>query len=175
MSVLKDIADSKHKLEMTPMIDVTFLLLIFFMCMIKFKTLEGKLAAYLPKDVGVNPPDAEPIEKIDLVLKVARPGSKLHPLKEEPWSGTGPYRYGPDRVIQYAIGPRQVSSLEDVSRQLGDYFKADPERGMTIDPRQDIVNADVMAALDVAILAGFTDITFKGAPIKKATSSGAPQ
>ena len=41
-------------LPMTPMIDVTFLLLIFFMCTLKFKTLEGKLAAYLPKDVGVN-------------------------------------------------------------------------------------------------------------------------
>ncbi|MDF1837417.1 MAG: biopolymer transporter ExbD, partial [Planctomycetota bacterium] len=40
-------------MDMTPMIDVTFLLLIFFMCTLKFKVLEGKLTAYLPKDVGV--------------------------------------------------------------------------------------------------------------------------
>ena len=29
--------------DMTPMIDVTFQLIIFFICTIKFKTLEGKL------------------------------------------------------------------------------------------------------------------------------------
>ncbi|MEL6716433.1 MAG: biopolymer transporter ExbD, partial [Planctomycetota bacterium] len=47
--ILAKIADEKHELEMTPMIDVTFLLLIFFMCTLKFKVLEGKLGAYLPK------------------------------------------------------------------------------------------------------------------------------
>ena len=36
------------------MIDVVFLLLIFFICTMKFKVLEGKLATVLPKDVGVN-------------------------------------------------------------------------------------------------------------------------
>jgi biopolymer transport protein ExbD len=46
--------DNDHELQMTPMIDVTFLLLIFFLCSIKFKVLDGKLSTYLPKDVGVN-------------------------------------------------------------------------------------------------------------------------
>ena len=60
MSKLMDIASEEIKMEMTPMIDVTFLLLIFFLCTIKFKLLEGKLAAYLPKDVGVNSSQADP-------------------------------------------------------------------------------------------------------------------
>ncbi len=64
MTYLEEVADDDCEMEMTPMIDVTFLLLIFFMCTLKFKTLEGKLAAYLPKDVGVNQTDAEPIEKV---------------------------------------------------------------------------------------------------------------
>jgi biopolymer transport protein ExbD len=42
-----------EKANMTPMIDVCFQLLIFFMVTSKFKTLEGKLAAYLPKDKGL--------------------------------------------------------------------------------------------------------------------------
>ena len=42
------------EIDMTPMIDVTFQLIIFFICTIKFKTLEGKLETQLPKDVGVN-------------------------------------------------------------------------------------------------------------------------
>jgi biopolymer transport protein ExbD len=44
---------NEMKLDMTPMIDVIFQLLIFFMCSLKFKSLEGKLASYLPKDVGL--------------------------------------------------------------------------------------------------------------------------
>ena len=37
------------------MIDVVFLLLIFFMCCMQFKTVERKLDAELPKDEGQNP------------------------------------------------------------------------------------------------------------------------
>ena len=71
MSKLREINDEKREMQMTPMIDVVFLLLIFFMCTLKFKTLEGKLAAYLPKDVGVNP-GGEPIDRVDLHIAVGR-------------------------------------------------------------------------------------------------------
>ncbi|MDQ7778866.1 MAG: biopolymer transporter ExbD [Planctomycetota bacterium] len=43
---------SLPQLNMTPMIDVIFQLLIFFMCTIRFRTMEGKLQSYLPKDRG---------------------------------------------------------------------------------------------------------------------------
>ncbi len=50
----KEIPDAEApELSMTPMIDVTFQLLIFFMVTSKFKTLEGKLSAYLPKERGI--------------------------------------------------------------------------------------------------------------------------
>ena len=65
-SSLKKAAEDECQLEMTSMIDVVFLLLIFFLCTLKFKTLEGKLAAYLPKDVGVNTSEAEEIEKVEI-------------------------------------------------------------------------------------------------------------
>lgn len=61
--LLKD----KTDLSMTPMIDVTFLLLIFFMCACKFKTFEGKLAAYLPRDRGQEP---FRVEKQDLPVQI---------------------------------------------------------------------------------------------------------
>jgi len=77
MSQLSEINEEKNELEMTPMIDVTFLLLIFFMCTLKFKTLEGKLAAYLPKDVGVNSSESDPIEKVEILLQVVNEGNKL--------------------------------------------------------------------------------------------------
>jgi len=38
--------------DMTPMIDVVFLLLIFFMCATKFRMPEGALTSWLPRDRG---------------------------------------------------------------------------------------------------------------------------
>jgi biopolymer transport protein ExbD len=42
---------------MTPMIDVIFQLLIFFMVTLKFSTQEGKILSQLPKDKGLGPSD----------------------------------------------------------------------------------------------------------------------
>ena len=49
------------EINLTPMIDVVFQLIIFFMCAMKFKTLERKIEAYLPKDRGL----AQTPERID--------------------------------------------------------------------------------------------------------------
>jgi len=181
MSELARIASEDCELEMTPMIDVTFLLLIFFICTIKFKTLEGKLSAYLPKDVGVNQSDAEPKEKTEILLKVLAEGSKLDPVDADKqdsrdpalvkaWDGAAGTRfvYGTDRVVQYKIGPRGTQDLEELQKRLVKIFKnaekADPDEppAATIDPRKGSVYEDVVKVLDCAINAKFTDITFVG-------------
>lgn len=60
------------EMQITPMIDVTFLLLIFFLCSIRFKLFSGKLATHLPKDMGAGMRQQEPaLEKIQLVLERA--------------------------------------------------------------------------------------------------------
>jgi biopolymer transport protein ExbD len=165
----QDIETEETAIDMTPMIDVTFQLLIFFMLTIKFKLLEGKLSAFLPTDVGVNSSDDPPKEKVDIMLQVAVEGSKLDPMKNVPWTGTGPFRYGPDRVIQYHVGPRKISDFEDLKRRLKEAYQQDPTRPVTIDSFTEVVYADVVRVLDAAIDADFRDITFKGArePAKK--------
>lgn len=62
--------DTKFETNMTPMIDVIFQLLIFFMCATKFRILEGKLTSYLPKDKGLmNTQVIDPvIEEVRIVL-----------------------------------------------------------------------------------------------------------
>lgn len=62
--------DTKMETNMTPMIDVIFQLLIFFMCATKFRILEGKLTSYLPKDKGLmNTQVIDPvIEEVRIVL-----------------------------------------------------------------------------------------------------------
>jgi biopolymer transport protein ExbD len=54
MGRIKPPSDEQYvKMDMTPMIDCIFQLIIFFMCSIHFKSLEGKLYSYLPKDKGM--------------------------------------------------------------------------------------------------------------------------
>ena len=48
----KNTEEVTSELDMTSMIDVVFLLLIFFMCATKFKQPEGELSTYLPRDRG---------------------------------------------------------------------------------------------------------------------------
>ncbi|MEK7310219.1 MAG: biopolymer transporter ExbD [Planctomycetota bacterium] len=52
-SIKKSEETKFDELNMTPMIDVIFQLMIFFMCSIHFKSLEGKLYSYLPRDKGM--------------------------------------------------------------------------------------------------------------------------
>jgi len=159
----KHIPKHDFKIDMTPMIDVVFQLMIFFMCTIKFKTLEGKLSAYLPKDVGVNSSDAEPLEKVDIILKLVREGSKLHPYKDVAWNGEGPFKYGPDRIVQYKVGSKEMTDLSELGDRLKKLYEATPDRAATIDSYTGVVYGDLVAVLDQALIAGFRDITFKGA------------
>ena len=175
MSQLKRISTEESKLEMTPMIDVTFLLLIFFMCTIKFKTLEGKLSAFLPKDVGVNTSAAEPIEKVEIQMRVLAEGTKLDPKsaaaqksrdpqRVAPWSGlpNTRYVYGTDRIIEYSVGPFKTQDISKLEERLITIHREDEERPATIDPRKGTVYEDVVAALDAAMNAKFTQVTFVG-------------
>ena len=56
----------------TSMIDVTFLLLVFFLCTLRFKSLDQKLEAHLPREGGVA--QGEPAPVIDVRLRVLEEG-----------------------------------------------------------------------------------------------------
>ncbi len=168
---LQDVANEKCELEMTPMIDVTFLLLIFFMCTLKFKILEGKLGAYLPKDVGVQATEAPPVEKVDIRLDVLRPGNKVRydyksksnvPYTEAHAQAGLRFFYDSTRRVQYTVGGKKTEDLNEVVRRLKKFKEGDPEIKATVDARTDVTQKDVVVILDAAIDAGYTDITFKG-------------
>jgi biopolymer transport protein ExbD len=164
--VLDEIAKEETKMDMTPMIDVTFQLIIFFLFNIRFKVLEGKLAAYLPKDVGVNAYSASPLEKVEIGIYVEEPGQKVY--AEEPGKGA-PWRGEPDRRFEfvgrrvyYQIGPKKVRELAEVERMLRDLHDKAPERPATIDCRAGTVYADMIPVLDLALAANFGEVTFVG-------------
>ncbi len=121
---MRSLAKEECEMQMTPMIDVVFLLLIFFMCTLKFKTLEGKLSAYLPADVGVNPPDADPIEKVEVLVRVTSPGNKLRPdgtkYTNDDEAQRKRFIYDDSRELEYSVGPRKIRDIEELARRLLD-------------------------------------------------------
>jgi biopolymer transport protein ExbD len=142
------------KMDLTPMIDVTFLLLIFFIVTLKFKVLEGRLDASLPKDMGTAATPSEPIEKVNVILLVSDPGT-LGPDEKNPnlKKYTG-------RKVRYEVGTQTFRSIDELQRYLAIQDKA--ETPVTLDPRKGIINEDVMIVLDVIIREKFEKVSFAG-------------
>ncbi len=132
------------RMEFTPMIDVVFLLLIFFMCTLKFKTLENKLATYLPRDKGINPEFALllPIEKLRLKLSMRG-----------------------ERCICFLNG-RCIGAFPEASKavftRLNALRKANPESPAEIDPDPRVPHKHVVSLLDECLRSRVKEITFTG-------------
>ncbi len=122
----RELTNQKAALELTPMIDVSFLILIFFMCL-PFKTLEGKLLAYLPTDKGINPiPQPPPNEIMVSVHIMAR--------------NETPRKWGPDgseitvhmpTSVMYKFADRETDDLKRVGQWIADAKKAAASGGGT--------------------------------------------
>lgn len=133
------------KMEFTPMIDCVFLLLIFFMCTLKFKTLEGKLATYLPTDKGLNThfEQLEPVEKIRIKLSL-RASDCICYINGQAM-GVLP---GAEKRVYERI--RQLKAASDKSPA-------------EIDPDPRVPHKHVVAIVDECMRARLKEITFTGA------------
>lgn len=149
--------------DLTPMIDVTFLLLIFFMLTIEFSTLDHKLESRLPKGEGVNPSDSPRIERARVVIEVVAEGTRLAPVGDGPWSGSGPHRFGPDRVLRYTCGPHARGRLDEVRAYLAAELARDPQVELVVDARDGTIYEDALAVIDLAGLVGIDTVTLAGA------------
>ncbi len=140
--ITEQAAREEATMQMTPMIDVTFLLLIFFMCSIKFKLLDGKLAAYLPRDVGVNAtPADEMLEKIDIDIKLSDSA-----------------RHG----FTMAINGKKMPTLSRFCEVVRDYRRNDPEAKATIYAHKGVQYGHVVKIVNECLRARMTQITFGG-------------
>jgi biopolymer transport protein ExbD len=158
------------KPDMTPMIDVTFLLLIFFIVTLKFKVLEGRLDAALPKDRGTNTSPAEEIDKIDILMFVAEPGT-LEKVMDKQNKDTG-LRLFKDRIIRLEVGAKKFryDPIEAFPEELRVFLKAGVANGtydhadtpVSIDARKGVVYGDVIRVLVVVIEEKFEKVSFAG-------------
>lgn len=153
------------KPDMTAMIDVTFLLLIFFIVTLKFKVLEGRLDAALPKDRGTQTIESEEIEKLDIMLFVADPGELVK-------DGDNKYlKIFQGRRIRIEIGahkwyynPVEIEDTSNPIPPLTKFLKTfdKDDTPVSIDARKGVVYGDVVVILDVVIREKFTKVAFAG-------------
>jgi biopolymer transport protein ExbD len=111
---LKKELEAPMEMNMTPMIDVSFLLIIFFICL-PMKQLEGKIQAFLPTDKGINPTPTEPPLEIKVSVHIVARAEQTRPY--------GPK--GSEVTVQmpsqfrFKIGSEETASLAEVY----DYIK----------------------------------------------------
>jgi biopolymer transport protein ExbD len=180
--VLDDQKKVDVEMDMTPMIDVTFLLLVFFVMTFKFKTSEGLIQSYLPRDRGTSTSKAKiPTETRLRILWYAL-DSNAETLDEHGRAviridreeiatrvysdldakcridGCGQYHGSPDMDALFAfLLKRKASYVPPPGR--------DPAKGLpvTIDGRPRVPFKFIVQVLNECVKAGISDVTFAAA------------
>jgi len=119
------------EMNLTPMIDVTFLLLIFFLLGTKFKEPEGKL-------------DASPVE--ELIVRIRMERSRVY------------YQIGELTFPNVSRLESHLRQLFPIGIRVED-GKEKPQP-VTIEPEAEANYRDVIAVLDTCMSIGYTEISF---------------
>ncbi len=132
----------------TSMIDVVFLLLIFFMCASKFRVLEQRLDAFLPKGgrEWVDPPPPPP-KDVDLIIKVStlKSASRRPHFQIRSWA---------------THDPNELAALLMRLPRPGKYR-------VVIDGDGNCPFQHLMSALDACARARLTDVAFRPPEVAK--------
>ena len=133
------------------MIDVTFLLLIFFLCTAKFKALEQRLDATLPKKDGLNPID-ETVDKVEEIrVRISLKN------KSRPSSG-----------VRILVNRLPVGGLRELARKLAQVRAVVAGVPVVIDGRQNVPFHWILGAVDACALAKIDDVKFQAPPAEGA-------
>ncbi len=166
----RDAAEFEARSDMTPMIDVVFLMIVFFVC-IDFKVLEAKLPAYLPKDVGGGPSLVAPREQLVVEVHCVASGDKV--FADANGAADRPPRYRlQGRELRWAVGPRPIGDVPALHHELRRIaadpamLQADSQTGERTLPQVVVVGHagacydDIARTTDAVTAAGFGRVTF---------------
>lgn len=131
------------EIKMTPMIDVVFLLLVFFVWTSSFQPVEEILPSSVSAVIGTaeQPVDLPPPPEADfpeLVIRIR-------------WAGGQP---------QWQLNDRPLDSLAAVTASLEQIRAVNEAVPVVIDPDPDTPLGDVIDVYDVSRLTGFQEVRF---------------
>ena len=131
----------RMQLRMTPMIDVIFLLLIFFVCTASFQPPEQWLPTpfSLPGSVSEAPPLEEDVEELEQVVV---------------------HLFGPGSSPRWQVNERPCRTLEELAAALLQLARIDTRLPVILDPEPQVPVGEVIQSYDLARTAGFQRVQF---------------
>ncbi|MFT7617642.1 MAG: biopolymer transport protein ExbD [Planctomycetota bacterium] len=165
MAKKKSAVEEEIKMDMTPMIDVTFQLLIFFIITLKFKLLEKKLYSYLPTDFGTNA-TPEIVDDIFVTVKMKQkkgstPGGNLVEQQTE-------YYFEQEKIKGETLGEIH----QKIYQKIKSFNDQQPEAKGKIEAWSGVPHASVVSVLDLFNKAKYKTITFVGLTTNKNITAG---
>ena len=131
---------------MTPMIDVVFLLLVFFVWTVSFQLVEQILQSELSSEVGSEPSQIEdPPPEADYDKVVVRIG----------WDGTKP---------NWRLDDQPLDSIEDLGQRLQRISGINTQAPVILHPDGSVPLGHVIEVYDISKLAGFAKVSFAVQP-----------
>lgn len=139
--------DTDMNSTMTPMIDVVFLLLVFFVWTASFQIIELILPSQMSAQMGSDEAEvAEPVPEDDFEDVVVRVG----------WKQDSP---------TWSINDQPVSSLDEVQARLRAVADVKPDAPVILHPDGVVPLGHVIDVYDVAKISGFAQIAFAVNPV----------
>ncbi len=141
------------KLDMTSMIDVVFLLLIFFMCATKFKVPDYRIDASLPRDKGLRAVNVKPPKEIPefRITVDPIPGAPEGQLRAT-------FRIGRNQMAPLnqlnQIVKQEYWAIKNDARYAGEKIPA------VIDGQKEVDFEYVVLAINACIAAGVDEVNF---------------
>ncbi len=166
------------ELNMTPMIDIVFQLIIFFLLSLKFKTIDRRIESMLPKDRGLAPTPTFPEDFLKVKIKAFRRDMKdknkaytLLKIDNDanvyklPQAWKGRLKETPDRIAQYDKIMRSMKTV--VQRKMREHG-GNPEevKGEIVAPAPKggaVPHGDIIQVLNIFLELGMIDVVFEGA------------
>ena len=162
------------QLNMTPMIDIVFQLILFFLFSLRFKGLDHRIDSQIPKDRGIvsTPTFVTDIPAIKISLfrlneekkEIAQTKIKLGNTYEvliphSEWTGKGDHDEALEaaRADAYKQLEMRIKVLHDGNKELKGEIDTPPPKGGSVP------HADIMRVLDSFLAAGVTEVNFQGA------------
>ncbi|MFO0934623.1 MAG: biopolymer transporter ExbD [Planctomycetota bacterium] len=177
---------SESELNMTPMIDIVFQLILFFLFNLRFKSMDYRIESALPKDRGVEatPQMVEPIPSIKVSLfrldadnpDAARTKIKIGTVHEVVLPV---YKWTGKRADDMAVEKMRDAKYAEIANVIKRLREGKPEFKGEIDTPQPfgaaVPHADVIRILDSFLEAGINEVNFVGAPSPMPRSQQAPR
>ncbi|MFH1422235.1 MAG: biopolymer transporter ExbD [Planctomycetota bacterium] len=167
----RESVDEKVDIQMTPMVDCVFQLLIFFMLACRFRTTEGKINAFLPKNRGLGIESTPHITIQEVRVKLLWVERNSNRETKDPENGRVALKIE-DRYFRYVQGgPNNTELIPDydelfrVLENARDKFTPSPNSNykalpVIIDARRLVPFQHVVHTLNTCIRANIKDVTF---------------